>query len=52
MRRIRDEKQRMRLSYYYVGAIGICATAIRIVGLGPFGHGITQVLTKLKECKQ
>ena len=33
----------------YVGAADICATAIRIIGLGPSCHGPTQVLTKLKE---
>jgi glutaredoxin-like protein nrdH len=38
----------MRLSTF-AGAVDICATAIRIIGLGPGCHGITQVLTKLKE---
>lgn len=33
----------------YAGAVDICATAIRIIGLGLSCHGLTQVLTKLKE---
>lgn len=38
----------MRLSYYYVGAIGICATVICNTSHCASTHGAAQVLTKLK----